>query len=199
MTWDPSPVNELPDAGWTPVYSTVDHSLIGWTVPISATYSLTYDVSIATTVAVGILFVNGQMLLRSLSTLVSDTDGSQVGFNKTFLVNLQQGDILSIVLLNLSGAGLVPPVATGMPSRYVQTLTADLRDASSSSDDTGADATQPPMTPSLATNVEQWAASPCVQLAITNAQTCAQSTSNPTTQLACIDTLIAALAACGSI
>jgi hypothetical protein len=222
ITWDSQTMNELPDgppAGWTPVFSTIDDSLIGWTVPLSGTYFVEYETLIATGVAAAVMIVNGQLLLRSLSALSGTLTSPQLmtqQLHKSFLVNLAQGDIVSIVIFNLSGPGITPPVATGEPGRYLHTLSLDLRDAASQSTDQGTDANPTPiiLAPTPASfknetgeesvetkvavkNVEQWATSDCVSQALTDASSCATGATDVSEQLNCIDTALKALALCG--
>lgn len=210
VTWDPQPVNELPDGGWTPAFSTIDGSLIGWTVPINGTFFLNYETLIATDVAVALLLINGQVLLRSLSAIVSTVSPQIVSqqMQKSFLVNLAKNDIVSVIIINFSGPGITPPLATGGPGRYLHTLTLDLRDAASSSTDQGSDANPAPIplstmeqvqkTETKAQNVEQWASAECVQQALTDAAACiAAAGTNPADQLTCVDAALHALAACG--
>lgn len=216
VTWDNQTMNELGD--WTPVFSTIDNSLIGWTVPLSGTYFVEYETLIATDVAAAIMIVNGQLLLRSLSALTSTVTAPQLfsqQLHKSFLVNLTKGDIVSIVVFNLSGPGITPPVHTGAPGRFLHTLSLDLRDAASQSTDPASDAHSTPIIldphdPNAAAeeengklgtvgakNVEQWASSDCVAQALTNASSCANAATDCTDQLACIDGALQALALCG--
>ena len=189
VTWSPQTMNELPDAGWVPVFSTVDSSLIGWTVPLNGTYFIEYETWIATTLAAALFFVNGQFLLRSLS---ASTNSTTEPLQKSFLLNLVKGDIVSLLILNLNGAGITPPVETGASSRYLHTLTLDLRDAASQSTDPAIDA----FGTDDAQNVEQWISSVCVQQAITNGATCASTATTPSDQLNCINSTLANLELC---
>lgn len=229
ITWDAHPMNELPDAGWTPVYSTVDGSLIGWTVPLTGTYSVAYNTLISTDVATSVIIVNGQVLSRSMAALSGTLTSPQLityELQKSFLVNLQKNDILSIVIINLVGPGITPPLATGGPSRHLHSLTLDLRDAASQSTDQGLDAFSTPLVSSSfdvstnaananydsvaklastsvsaasvnAQNVEQWLMSPCIQSAITNASVLASAATTVSDQLFAIDSLYSNLAICG--
>lgn len=215
ITWDSQTVNELPAAGWTPVISTVDGSLIGWTVPIGGTYFVEYETLISTIVSAAVLIVNGQLLLRSMSAstqLLAPNSQMVTGqLRKGFLVNLTQGDIVSLVVLDLNGPGITPPVATGAPGRYLHTLTLDLRDAASQSVDQAPDSTTAPglqessnsipsktsfSDPGSAQNVEQWLASACVQQAISDGATCSAAAVTMTDQLACIDSVFSLLSIC---
>lgn len=219
ITWDALTMNELPDAGWTPVFSTIDSSLIGWTVPLSGTYAVQYNTVIATDVCAAVMIVNGQVLLRSLSanasTLTAPQQISQT-LSKSYIINLEKNDVVSVVIFNLSGPGITPPVPTGGPGRYLHTLNLDLRDASSLSADQGIDANptpiilldknllppmghEDPVLPSkaVAQNVEQWSSSSCVQNALTTASNCAVSATTVSEQFSCIDSLLTNLAVCG--
>lgn len=227
VTWDQQPVNELPDGGWIPAFSTIDSSLIGWTVPLDGTYFVNYETLIATDVAAALLIVNGQVLLRSLSATVSSLGSGELvsqQLQKSFLVNLVKNDIVSVIIINFSGPGITPPLATGGPGRYLHTLTLDLRDANASSTDEGSDANPVPIILSTtsttsktdikssstgevaaksievrsgAQNVEQWASAECVQQTLSNAATCQAAATSAQDKFNCLDSALHLLAACG--
>jgi hypothetical protein len=216
IAWDSQAMNELPANGWTPVYSNVDGSLIGWTVPLSGTYFVEYETLIATSVAASLVVVNGQVLLRSLAATANTLTSPQLDaapLQKSFLVNLSRNDIVSIIIVNFVGAGITPPLETGGPGRFLHTLSLDLRDASSQSVDPGLDAAPGPpvLAPddvannpatkqlvSPAQNVEQWAAADCVQQALSAASVSASQATTTPDQLAVIDSTLRALNTCGA-
>jgi hypothetical protein len=195
VNWDAQPANELPDGGWTPVISTIDQSLIGWTTPQAGTYSLSYTTSITTDVAVATLLVNGQSWLRSLAASAWDPSSPlpspllAQNLGKTFLLNLDKGDVLALAIFNLSGPGLTPPQTGTAGGGFVHSLTCDLRDAASQSSDNGpfslpdpgpivqrlldaapaVDGRRPPG------NAEEWAASPRTHWAVAVARRLAQA------------------------
>jgi len=114
-----------------PSYSTIDNSLIGFAVPKKGTYFATYNTWCEfqeNTFVLASIIVNGEIVLRGTAPNIcsnNNKDGTAtVSLNKSFLLNLEKGDVVSLIVGASSPAISIP---TSNDSSYATTLTLDLR------------------------------------------------------------------------
>lgn len=128
VNWAPEPL--VTKGIFEKTFSTVDNSLIGWKVPIKGTYFASYNTwcsfQTASFVQSG-LIVNGEAVLRGLCPNVcSNNTGTTatVSLGKSFLINLEKGDVISLIV---GASSPVMTIPTSNDSGYATTLTLDLR------------------------------------------------------------------------
>ena len=116
VAWDATKVNEFTKDAWAPVLSTFDStSIVGWTTPKDGTYLLNYSVGYAGNVGgIGIVFVDGSPLIRSASvSLIFNPDLFTVlQAQKTFLIKLFAGQVISVLFIPFSELDLVPVITS---------------------------------------------------------------------------------------
>jgi hypothetical protein len=128
VIWNEEPL--VSKGVFSPSYSSIDNSLIGFAVPTSGTYFATYNTWCAFQNAVFVqsgLIVNGECVLRSLCPNVcSNNTGTTatVSLNKSFLINLEKGDVVSLIV---GASSPVMTIPTSNDSGYATTLTLELR------------------------------------------------------------------------
>ena len=125
ITWAKIKSNESPVDAWLPSASLIDPTKIsGWIIPKTGAYSIAYHTLAVTDAAAGIILVNGNPLFRSLSLTLDillpgnqdeiDTLISAHQLSKYFLVNLIEGDVISLGLIALTGNFMIPTDGLGV-------------------------------------------------------------------------------------
>lgn len=127
VVWAPVLLNREGD--WQPSLSTVDDTLVGWVVPISGSYFVNYSTisQFDTEESVGsILIVNGQSVERSWCPSLSTLEGgpNTANLTKSFMLNLEKSDVVSLILVISSGTGISIP--TDSSFAFATTLTMNL-------------------------------------------------------------------------
>ena len=135
VVWDPDKLIEYPANSWSPSFSEVDDTLVGWTVPRSGSYFIAYDMLVQYKTALiqsvaATIIVDGEAVGRSLATNFQDLasgpvgDTTSVSLEKSFMVNLSKGNVVSLILVIASGLAQIPDYSD---LRFATTLTLDLR------------------------------------------------------------------------